>query len=88
MSLMRASPPLMTRFATSMARARSCPDAPWTSFANWGGLGGASSVREGPIEARRPIPALVPRATPAPRLSDRAREAMRLRHFSPRTEQA
>lgn len=88
MSLMRASPPLMTRFATSMARARSCPDAPWTSFANWGGLGGASSVREGPIEARRPIPALVPRATPAPRLSARVREAMRLRHFSPRTEQA
>jgi len=88
MSLRLASPPLMTRFATSMARARSCPDAPWTSSDGWGGLGGASLVREGPIEPRRPSPAPVPRATPAPRLSERAREAMRLRHFSPRTEEA
>ena len=88
MSLRPASPPLMTRFATSMARARSCPGAPWTSSDGWGGLGGASIVREGPIEPRRPIPAPVPRATPAPRLSERAREAMRLRRFSPRTEQA
>ena len=88
MAPMLASKPLMTRFATSMARARSCPDAPWTSSDGWGGLGGASIVREGPIEPRRPIPAPVPRATPAPRLSERAREAMRLRHFSARTEEA
>ena len=88
MSLRLASPPLMARFATSMARARSCPDAPWTSSDGWGGLGGASIVREGPIEPRRPIPAPVPRATQPLRLSERAREAMRLRHFSPRTEQA
>jgi len=45
-------------------------------------------VREGPIKARRPILASVLRATPAPRLSERARNFMRLRHFSPRTEQA
>jgi integrase len=54
----------------------------------WGGLGGASLVREDPIESRRPFPAVGPPATPAPRLSERARDAMRLRHFSPRTEQA
>src|SRR3989304_7702777 len=34
------------------------------------------------------IPAPAPRTPPAPRLSERAREAMRLRHFSPRTEEA
>ena len=77
----------MTRFAASMARARSWPDAPWTSSDRWGGLAGASIVREGPVEPRRPIPAPVAGA-PAPRLSERAREAMRLRHFSPRTEEA
>ena len=77
---MLASKPLMTCFAPSMARARSCPDAPWTSSDKWGGPSGASVVREGPIEPRRPLP--------APRLSGCAREAMRLRHFSARTEEA
>jgi len=43
-------------------------------------------VRENPIEPRRPIPAPVPRAIPTPRLSERARDAIRLRHISPRTE--
>jgi hypothetical protein len=47
---MPASQPLMTRCATSMTGGRSCPDAPWTSSNGWGGLGGASIVREGPIE--------------------------------------
>jgi len=88
MAPMLASQPPMTCSATSIARARSRPDAPWTSTDRWGGLGGASLVRESPIEPRRPSPASVPRASPAPRLSERAREAMRLRHFSPRTEQA
>ena len=92
---MPATPQLMTRSATSMARARACPDAPWTSSDapwiasdRWGGLGGASVVGEGPIEPRRPIAAPAPRATPALRLSERAWEAMRVRRFSPRTEQA
>jgi len=45
-------------------------------------------VCEDPSEILRPFPAPGPRATPAPRLSERAREAMRLRHFSRRTEEA
>lgn len=44
------------------------------------GAGRASWVRDGPGEPR-------PRAR-VPRLSERAREAMRVRHFSPRTEEA
>jgi len=88
MAPMLASQPPMTCFATSMARARSRPDASWVSSDVCGRLGEASLVREGPIEPRRPSPAPGPRAIPAPRLSERAREAMRLRHFSPRTEQA
>jgi len=66
-------------------------------------LAGASLVRECPPDPRRALPratsiparpaAHVPsptvgRAAPTPRLSDRARTAMRLRHFSPRTEDA
>ena len=88
MAPMLASQPPITCSATSVARARSRPDASWVSSDVCGGLGGASLVREGPIEPRRPSPAPVPRASPAPRLSERAREAMRLRHFSPRTEEA
>ncbi|MSR62442.1 MAG: integron integrase [Planctomycetes bacterium] len=75
-----------------MARARSYAHAPWTLSGRLGELGlelgGASIVREGPLEPRRPSPASVPGASPVPRLSERAREAMRLRHFSPRTEEA
>src|SRR3990172_5871315 len=53
MSLRLASPPPMTRFATSMARARSCPDAAWTSSERWGGLGGASMRRYHEFHGRR-----------------------------------
>jgi integron integrase len=88
MAPMLASQPLMTCSATSMARGLSRGDTPWVPPDLWGVLGGASLVREGPIEPRRPSPAPVPRANPAPRLSERVREAMRLRHFSPRTEEA
>jgi integron integrase len=88
MPLMLAGKSLMTRHATSMARARSHLDTQGAFRDLWGGLGGASLVCEDPLEPRSPFPAHVPRATPVPRLSERAREAMRLRHFSQRTEDA
>jgi hypothetical protein len=88
MAPMLAIQPPMTRSATSMARGLSRGETPWVSPGVWCGLGGASLVREDQIEPRRPFPAPGPRAIPAPRLSERAREAMRLRHFSPRTKEA
>jgi integron integrase len=87
MSLMLESKLVLARSA-QMARAQSCLHAPWTRFDRSGGLGGASLLREGPLEPRRPIHAPVPPAPPVPRVSERAREAMRLRHFSPRTAEA
>ncbi len=51
---------------------------------------GASLVHEGPPRAQAggsPLP-FDPPAAPVPRLSDRVRAAMRVRHLSPRTERA
>ena len=55
---------------------------------DWQPLTGASFVREGDDDPPVVQGAAVPRAAPAAKLSDRARAAMRLRHFSPRTEEA
>jgi len=81
---MLSSEKVVTRSAASSARGGSRSDMAWALSDSWGGLGAASLVREGPHE---PLPTFVPPA-PAPRLSERVCDAMRLRHFSPRTEEA
>ena len=83
---MFASQPLMTRSGMSVAGVRWRPDLPWIPSDTWCGLG-ATVVREA-IEPLPPVPESTPPATPPPRLSGRARDAMRLRHFSSRTEDA
>ncbi|MFM7280913.1 MAG: integron integrase [Planctomycetia bacterium] len=50
--------------------------------------GGASLIRETPEHGETPEVAGGAGSARAPRLSDRARAALRLRHFSPRTEEA
>ncbi len=83
---MFASQPLMTRSGRSIARVRWRPDGPWIPSDTWYGLG-ATLVREA-IEPLPSVPESTPLAAPSPRVSERARDAMRLRHFSPRTEDA
>jgi integron integrase len=60
----------------------------WSDATSWRRLAGASLVREGRTDLHAGNLAAASRAAPVPRLSDRARAAMRLRHFSPRTEDA
>jgi integron integrase len=66
------------------------PFAPWPGDAGQGAtaLGTASLVREQPPETGRPGADRAPRPRVAHRLGDPARAAMRLRRFSPRTEEA
>ena len=61
------------------------PKARWAFSQAPNRLDGTLVVREVPIDPPR---ALRARVGPVPRLSDRAREAMRLRQFSPRTEKS
>jgi integron integrase len=82
MTLMLTSKPTRAGSAAGKARVRSRPGLVWTSPDGLGQLGGALLVREDPLEPRGPLSA------PAPRLSERARDAMRLRHFGLRTEEA
>ena len=82
MALMLTSEPTETGSAAWKPHLRSRPVPAWASPDRWDRLGGGSFVREGPGQPQGPFPA------PAPRLSERALEAMRLRHFSPRTKQA
>jgi len=89
---MLATYSLTTEFALRTVGTRSLPYPTRISVEMKLGLGGAALVREGPIEPRRPaVPepfASRARATPVPRLSERARDAIRLRHYSSRTEEA
>jgi len=85
---MLASKPLLTEFAVPPTPTRSRKHPPWSCYQSERGHSGAWIVRERPIEPPGPLPAPAARRTEVPRLSDRARQAMRLRHFSPRSEDA
>lgn len=58
--------------------------SPWSASEFELSLGGASLVSDQPVEPRHTVPGILPRPKHAPRLSERARDTMRLRHFSPR----
>jgi integron integrase len=75
--------------ATPHARSNEPASTPWFDADLFlARLGGATLVCERPDGGARPLPAGEPPAHASPPLGQRARAAMRLRHFSPRTEDA